>query len=68
MTFSPLPKREAKIGEGGRLTLRRLPELESASYDKGILSPEAQILLQQVIEESEQPDGGDLTDYDAWDE
>ena len=68
MTFSPLPKREAKISKGGRLTLRRLDGLESASYDKGILSPEAQILLQQVIEESEQPDGGDLTDYDAWDE
>jgi hypothetical protein len=67
MTFSPLPKREAKIGEGGRLTLRRLPELESAPYNKGILSPEAQILLQQAIEESEQPDGGDLTD-DAWGE
>ncbi|VVB55207.1 Uncharacterised protein [uncultured archaeon] len=68
MTFSPLPKREAKIGEGGRLTLRKLDGLESLPYDKGILSPEALILLQQSIEESEQPDGGDLTDCDAWEE
>jgi hypothetical protein len=68
MTFSPLPKREAKIGEGGRLTLRKLDGLESAPYNKGVLSPEAQILLQQSVEENEQPDGGDLTDYDAWDE
>ncbi len=68
MTFSPMPKREPKIGKGGRLTLRRLEGLESAPYDKGILSPEALLLLQQAIEESEQPDGGDLTDCDAWDE
>ncbi len=68
MTFSPLPKREAKIGEGGRLTLRKLDGLESAPYDKGILSPEALLLLQQAIEEAEQPDGGDLTDYGGIDE
>lgn len=68
MTFSPLPKREAKIEEGGRLTLRKLDGLESGPYNKGILSPEALILLQQAIEECEQPDGGDLTDCDAWDE
>lgn len=66
MTFSPLPKREPIIGPGGRLTLRRLPDLESAPYNKGILSPEALILLQQALEEEEQPDGGDLTDCDAW--
>lgn len=65
MTFNPLPKREG-IGEGGRLGLRRFTE-ESKPYDKGILSPEAQLLLQQSIEESEQPDGGDLTDTDAFD-
>lgn len=63
MTFNPMPKREREIGEGGRLRLRRLTG-ESAAYDKGILSPEAMLLLQQSIEESEQPDGGDLTD--AW--
>ena len=68
MTFSPMPKREPIIGEGGRLTLRKLAGLESAPYDKGILSPEALILLLQALEESEQPDGGDLTDCDAWDE
>jgi len=68
MTFSPLPKREPIIGEGGRLTLRRLPELESAPYNKGIISPEALVLLQQALEEEEQPDGGDLTDCDAWSE
>jgi hypothetical protein len=67
MTFSPLPKREARIGEGGRLTLRRLEGLgESTPYDKGIMSPEAQLLMQQQIEESEQPDGGDLTDCTTW--
>jgi hypothetical protein len=54
-----------EIGEGGRLQLRRV-EGQSAPYEKGILSPEALIMLQQSIEESEQPDGGDLTD--AWDE
>jgi hypothetical protein len=68
MTFSPMPKREPKILEGGRLALRRLDNLESAPYDKGILSPEAILLLQQALEESEQPDGGDLSDCDAWDE
>ena len=68
MTFSPMPKREPKILEGGRLTLRKLDGLESAPYDKGILSPEAILLLQQALEESEQPDGGDLSDCDAWDE
>lgn len=68
MTFSPMPKREPIVSEGGRLTLRKLEGLESAPYDKGILSPEALILLQQALEESEQPDGGDLTDCDAWDE
>lgn len=66
MTFDPLPKREG-IKEGGRLGLRRL-EGESAPYDKGILSPEAMVLLEQAIEESEQPDGGDLTDSSPWDE
>jgi DNA polymerase type B, organellar and viral len=66
MTFSPLPKREPIIGEGGRLTLRNLPDLTSAPYNKGIISPEAAILLQQALEEEEQPDGGDLTDCDAW--
>lgn len=64
MTFNPLPKREG-IGEGGRLGLRRL-EGESAPYDKGILSPEAMILLEQATEESEQPDGGDLADSSPW--
>ena len=68
MTFSPLPKREARVLVGGRLGLRKLDGLESAPYDKGILSPEALLLLQQQIEESEQPDGGDLTNYDPWDE
>ena len=68
MTFSPMPKREPKILEGGRLTLRKLDGLESAPYEKGILSPEAILLLQQALEESEQPDGGDLSDCDAWDE
>lgn len=68
MTFSPLPKREAKIGKDGRLTLRRLSDLESAPYDKGILSPEAMILIQQAIEDNEQPDGGDLTNYGEIDE
>jgi DNA polymerase type B, organellar and viral len=67
MTFNPMPKREREVGEGGRLRLRRI-EGESAVYNKGILSPEALILLQQTIEESEQPDGGDLTDANAWDE
>lgn len=65
MTFNPMPKRLKEVGEGGRLKLRRV-EGQSAPYEKGILSPEALILLQQSIEESEQPDGGDLTD--AWDE
>lgn len=64
MTFNPLPKREG-IDETGRLGLRRFEE-ESAPYDKAILSPEAITLLEQTIEESEQPDGGDLTD--PWDE
>lgn len=68
MTFSPLPKREAKIEEGGRLTLRKLDGLESAPYNKGILSPEAMILLQQMIESEEQPDGGDLSECDPWEE
>jgi hypothetical protein len=68
MTFSPLPKREAKVLEGGRLGLRKLDGIESAPYEKGVLSPEALLLLQQQIEESEQPDGGDLTNYDPWDE
>jgi hypothetical protein len=68
MTFNPMPKRERKIGRGGRLTLRRFKADEkSAPYEKGILSPEALILLQQSIEESEQPDGGDYSDS-AWDE
>lgn len=66
MSFNPLPKREG-IGEGGRLGLRRL-EGESAPYDKSILSPEAMVLLEQTIEESEQPDGGDLTDSNPWEE
>jgi len=66
MTFSPLPKREAKVLEGGRLALRKLDGLESAPYNKGILSPEALLMLQQAIEESEQPDGGDLTDCSTW--
>lgn len=66
MTFSPLPKREQIIGEGGRLKLRRLTGIESAPYNKGVLSPEAQILLQQAIEENEQPDGGDLSDCTTW--
>lgn len=66
MTFDPLPKREG-IGPGGRLGLRRLED-ESAPYDKGTLSPEAMILLEQATEESEQPDGGDLTDSSPWGE
>jgi hypothetical protein len=66
MTFNPLPKRETKILEGGRLGLRRFTE-ESSPYNKGLLSPEAILLLQQSIEESEQPDGGDLSDTDAFD-
>jgi hypothetical protein len=65
MTFNPMPKRLKEVLPGGRLQLRRV-EGQSAPYEKGILSPEAMILLQQTIEESEQPDGGDLTD--AWDE
>ena len=64
MSFNPLPKREC-IESGGRLRLRNL-EGESAPYDKGILSDEALILLEQAIEASEQPDGGDLTD--PWEE
>jgi hypothetical protein len=67
MTFNPWPKREG-VGPGGRLGLRRLEGEESAPYDKGILSPEAAALLEQAIEESEQPDGGDLADSSAWDE
>jgi hypothetical protein len=67
MTFNPMPKREKEVGEGGRLKLRRVHG-ESAPYDKGILSPEAMILLAQSIEESEQPDGGDLSDAHAWEE
>jgi hypothetical protein len=63
MTFSPLPKREAKIGNGGRLTLRRLDELESGPYNKEIISTDAMAMLLQGIEDSEQPDGGDLTEY-----
>jgi hypothetical protein len=66
MTFNPLPKREG-IGPGGRLGLRRLDD-ESAPYDKGMLSPEAMILLEQATEESEQPDGGDLADSSPWSE
>lgn len=66
MSFNPLPKRDG-VGEGGRLGLRRL-EGESAPYDKGLLSPEALILLEQAIEESEQPDGGDLADSNPWEE
>jgi hypothetical protein len=65
MNFTPLPKREAEILPGGMLALRRL-EGESAPYDKGIVSPEAQALLEQQTEESEQPDGGDLTDCREW--
>jgi hypothetical protein len=68
MTFSPLPKREAKIGDNGRLTLRKLDGLESAAYNKGILSPDALALIQQGIEAAEQPDGGDLTNYGEIDE
>lgn len=68
MTFNPLPKREKEVGEGGRLLLRRFDDEQSCPYDKGLLSPEAILLLQQSIEESEQPDGGDLTDTDAWEE
>jgi hypothetical protein len=60
MTFNPLPKREG-ISHGGRLGLRRL-EGESAPYEKGLLSPEMLVLLNQAVEESEQPDGGDLND------
>ncbi len=66
MRFDPIPKREG-IGEGGRLGLRRL-EGESAPYDKGLLNPETILLLEQAIEESEQPDGGDLADSSPWEE
>lgn len=67
MTFDPLPKREG-IGPGGRLGLRRFDDEESAPYKKGILSPEAMTLLEQAVEESEQPDGGDLADSSPWEE
>lgn len=66
MSFDPLPKREG-VSNDGRLGLRRL-EGESAPYDKGLLSPEAMTLLEQAIEESEQPDGGDLADSSPWEE
>jgi hypothetical protein len=66
MNFNPLPKREG-ITKDGRLGLRNV-EGESAPYEKGILSPDAMVLLEQAIEASEQPDGGDLSNGDPWEE
>jgi hypothetical protein len=66
LDFDPLPKR-ARIerhGSWGMLTLRRMPRgQESAPYDRSIVSPEATELLRQKVEDAEQPDGGDLTDW-----
>lgn len=64
MGFDPLPKREG-VGEGGRLGLRSFPELVSAPYRKGVVSPEARQLRAQADEDAEQPDGGDYADYDV---
>ena len=60
MSFNPKPKRESKLADG-RLTLRKMTG-ESEPYNKGVPSPEALAIFEQQIQDSEQPDGGDLTD------
>lgn len=64
MGFSPLPKREG-VAKGGRLGLRAFPQLVSTPYRPGLVSPEALALKLMTIEALEQPDGGDLVDFDA---
>lgn len=67
LSFDPLPKREGfTTDERGlkRLELRSFEGLESLPYRRGVLSPEAQQLRALTEVALEQPDGGELTDYD----
>jgi hypothetical protein len=64
ISFDPLPKRET-ITKEGRLTLRRMPRgIESAPYDRSIVSQDAARLRRERQEQDEQPDGGDLTQWE----
>jgi hypothetical protein len=63
MSFDPLPKREGMTGDG-RLLVRQLPrDMESAPYDKAVLSEEAKQLILLAAQIGEQPDG-DLGEYE----
>ncbi len=63
MSFDPMPKR---IGRpDGTLEVRCLPtDLESAPYDRAVLSAEAKELIQMAEMLAEQP-SGDFLDYDS---
>jgi hypothetical protein len=63
MSFNPLPKRDGATRDG-RLLVRQLPtDLESAPYDKAVLSEEAKQLILLAAQVGEQPDG-DLGEYE----
>jgi hypothetical protein len=63
LSFSPLPKRGGIESDRRTLTIRRFPNQTSLPYRKSLISAEAAELRQAEIEASEQPDGGDLTEY-----
>ncbi len=63
MSFNPLPKRGA-INADGTLTILAFPrDVESKPYDRS-LSIETIVMKMLAEETMEQPDGGDLSDYE----
>ena len=64
MSFNPLPKRECIMEDGFSLKVRQLPELRSIPYNRAIMSSEARELYAAMMELLEQPDGGDIIDYE----
>lgn len=65
MKFDPKPKREKLNVDGRTLQLRVFPRhVRSLPYDNAMKSADAREMAAAVQEAIEQPDGGDLTDYD----
>jgi len=65
LSFSPMPKR-GKILPNNELSLRAMPlDVESAPYERSLISPETLLLKLAEAEILEQPDGYDLIDYES---
>ena len=65
MSFDPKPKRAKVNDDNETLALREFPNyFISLPYDKALESDDAIALKLLTTEACEQPDGGDLTDYE----